>query len=49
MAESITDLTPLDDLESIVSKLIELFVAEGVSEDKICIGINTLRVILMRN
>lgn len=27
----------------------ELFVCEGVTEDKICIGINTLRVILMRN
>jgi hypothetical protein len=28
---------------------LELFVCEGVTEDKICIGINTLRVILMRN
>lgn len=49
MAESITEQTSLDDLEQIVIKLLELFVCEGVSEDKICIGINTLRVIMMRN
>lgn len=48
MAESIHEQTPSDDLEQIVLKLLENFIIEGLTEDKICIGINTARVILLK-
>lgn len=48
MAESIHEQTPSDDLEQIVLKLLDNFIIEGLTEDKICIGINTARVILLK-
>lgn len=48
MAESIHEQTPKDDLEQIILKLIENFIIEGLTEDKICIGVNTARVILLK-
>ncbi len=49
LAESVHERTLIDELDLICKRLIENFIAEGFSEEKITIGINTVRMILLRN
>lgn len=49
IAESVHQGCSLIELELIVKRLISNFVCEGLSEEKMTIGINTLRLILLRN
>ena len=49
LAESIHENSVMEEVELICKRLIQNFVAEGFGEEKITIGINTLRMILMRN
>lgn len=49
LAESVHENSIIEEVELICKRLIQNFVAEGFGEEKITIGINTLRMILMRN
>lgn len=49
IAESVHLGTSLTELELLIKRLISNFINEGLSEEKMTIGINTLRLILMRN
>ena len=43
IAESVHDNTNLDDIELLCKKIIQNFIADGIAEEKITIGINTIR------
>ena len=48
-AEAVHENSPIEDLENFCKKVIETLVMEGMGDDKISLGINVLRLILLRN
>lgn len=49
IAESVHENSSIQDVELLCKRVIENFVADGFTEEKITMGINMLRLILMRN
>lgn len=49
LAESIHDVVPAEDLKPILKHLIDNFVSDRCSEEIICMGLNGLREILIKN
>ncbi len=49
IAESVHENSPIQDVELLCKRVIENFVADGFTEEKITMGINMLRLILLRN
>lgn len=49
IAESVHEHTPLEDLGLICKELLKNFVSDGLPEEKIVMGINTLRLVMFRN
>lgn len=49
VAESVHENTPYFDIELLIKKLLENFIAEGYTEEKITMGINMIRLILLWN
>lgn len=49
LAESVHEEVPLDQLTTVVKRLIDQFVGEHCQEDKIVLGINTIREMCFKN
>lgn len=48
VAESVQENSNLEDIELLCKRIIQNFIADGIAEEKITIGINAIRLILLR-